>query len=139
MTMSQTIRVEICAPERLKLELEAEEVLCPGEDGVFTVRHGHTPLLTTIIPGVIVLKDSVGKDHFFATSGGFAEVGPDKALILADTYEAGKDIDEERAKQAEERAQLRLRKPDSETDMKRAELALYKAMARVKAARRIGY
>jgi len=139
MTMSQTIRVEICAPERLKLELEAEEVLCPGEDGVFTVRYGHTPLLTTLFPGVIVVKDTAGEEHFFATSGGFAEVGPDKALILADTYEAGKDVDEERAKQAEERAQLRLRKPEPETDMKRAEMALYKAMARVKAARRIGY
>lgn len=137
--MDDTIRVEICAPERRKLEFEAQEVLCPGEDGIFSVRYGHTPLLTTLVPGVILVKDVKGEELFFATSGGFAEVSPTKALILADTYEAGTDVDEERAKQAEERAQMRLRKPDPETDMKRAELALYKAMARIKAARRIGY
>lgn len=137
--MDQTIRVEICAPEKLKLEIEAEEVMCPGEDGVFSVRFGHTPLLTTLVPGVIVVKTVEGEEQFFATSGGFAEVSPQKALILADTYESGKDVDEERAKQAEERAQLRLRKPEPETDMKRAELALYKAMARIKAANSIGY
>ena len=100
---------------------------------------GHTPLLTTLVPGVIIIKSVKGEEQFFATSGGFAEVGPGKALILADTYESGTDVDEERAKQAEERAQLRLRKPEPETDMKRAEMALYRAMARIKAARRVGY
>lgn len=139
MTMSQTIRVEICAPERLKLEFEAEEALCPGEDGIFSVRYGHTPLLTTLVPGVILIKDVKGEELFFATSGGFAEVEPGKVLVLADTYEEGKDVDEQRAKQAEERAQLLLRKPEPETDMKRAELALYRAMARIKASRRVGY
>ncbi|HDP36223.1 MAG TPA: ATP synthase F1 subunit epsilon [Candidatus Hydrogenedentes bacterium] len=137
--MSEMIRVEICAPEKLKLELEAQEVLCPGEDGIFSVRYGHTPLLTTLVPGVILVKDKAGEEQFYATSGGFAEIEPDKVLVLADSYEAGTDVDEERAKQAEERAQMRLRKPEPETDMKRAELALYKAMARLKAARRVGY
>ncbi|MCK5862273.1 MAG: ATP synthase F1 subunit epsilon [Candidatus Hydrogenedentes bacterium] len=137
--MSETIRVEICAPERLKLEFEADEVLCPGEDGIFSVRYGHTLLLTSLLPGIILIKDTKGEEHFYATSGGFAEIEPDRVLILADTYEAGTDVDEERAKQAEERAQIRLRKPESETDMRRAELSLYKAMARIKAARRGGY
>ena len=139
MTMSQTIRVEICAPERLKVEFEAEEVMCPGEDGIFSVRYGHTPLLTTLIPGVILIKDVKGEERFFATSGGFAEVEADKVLVLADTYEEGDDVDEARAKRAEERAQLRLRKPDPETDLKRVELALHRAIARIKASHHDGY
>lgn len=137
--MSQTIRVEICAPEKLKTEFEAQEVLCPGEDGIFSVRYGHTPLLTTLVPGVLLIQDKAGEEHFFATSGGFAEIEPEKALILADSYEAGTDVDEERAKQARERAEQRLRKPELETDVQRAELALYRAAARIKAAGRVGY
>lgn len=137
--MSESIQVEICAPERAKIELEAEEVLCPGEDGVFTVRFGHTPLLTTIIPGVLLIKGVRGQDHHFALSGGFAEVRPDKVLILADTFEDSDHIDIERARSAEERADARLKRHDEDTDLKRAELALARAAARIKASQRVGY
>ncbi len=135
----QTINVVLCAPEKEKTELEAQEVLCPGEDGIFTVRYGHTPYLTTLIPGVVLVKDTKGEEHYFAASGGFAEVHPEKTLILADSYEAGDNVDEERAKAARERAELRLSKPEPETDLGRAELALYRAVARINAASKTGH
>jgi F-type H+-transporting ATPase subunit epsilon len=137
--MSDAIRVEICAPERKKTELDAAEVICPGGDGVFTVRQGHTPLLTTLTPGVLLVKDLKGREWFYAVSGGFAEIEPNRVLILADAYEEGTDVDVLRAQQAEERAQNRLRKPEPETDLERAEMALYRAMARLKAKKQVGY
>lgn len=137
--MSGTIRVEICAPERAKTDFEATEVICPGEDGIFAVRAGHTPLLTTLAPGVLLVQNLDGEQHFFAVGGGFAEVEPDRVLILADTCEGGDDVDAARAQAAEERAADRLRRSDPETDLKRAELALQRAMARLKAANKTGY
>ncbi len=134
--MNEAIRVEICAPESAKITLEAVEAICPGEDGFFSVRKGHTALLTTLVPGVLALRDAKGNEQFFAVSGGFAEVEPDRVLILADAFEEGSCIDSVRAKAAEERAATRLKKPDPETDLKRAELALYRAAARLKAAKR---
>ena len=137
--MTDLIRVEICAPERAKVELEAAEVLCPGEDGIFTVRYGHTLMLTTLIPGVLLVKDALGTEQFFAVSGGFAEINQEKALILADTFENADSIDQARATSAEERALQRLKRPDDDTDIKRAELALARATARLNAVQKVGY
>lgn len=136
--MSEAIRVEICAPERAKTELQAAEVICPGEDGIFTVRKGHTPLLTTLVPGVLLVQDESGEERFYAVSGGFAEIENDRVLILADTCEDADEIDTARAQAAEQRASDRLRRSDPETDLMRAELALQRAAARMKAAGRTG-
>ncbi len=134
--MSDAIRVEICAPERAKTEFEATEIICPGEDGIFAVRKGHTPLLTTLVPGVLLIYDASGQEHYYAVGGGFAEVEPERVLVLADSCESGQDVDTVRAQEAEQRATDRLRASDAETDLKRAEMALYRAMARIKAAKR---
>ena len=137
--MSEVIRVEICAPERAKTKFEATEVVCPGEDGIFAVRKGHTPLLTTLVPGVLLIHDASGEEHYFAVGGGFAEIESDRVLVLADSCENGQDVDTVRAQDAEQRATERLRTGDAETDLKRAEMALYRAMARIKAAKRTAF
>lgn len=137
--MSDVIRVEICAPERAKTEVEATEVICPGEDGIFAVRKGHTPLLTTLVPGVLLVQEATGEEHFFAVGGGFAEIEPDRVLVLADSCENSENVDTARAQAAEERAAERLRAGDPEIDLKRAETALHRALARQKAAQRTAY
>ena len=137
--MTDVIRVEICAPERAKVEIEATEVICPGEDGIFAVRFGHTPLLTTLIPGVLLVQDTEGTERYFALGGGFAEVGPERTLLLADSFEESEHIDQDRARAAGERAEERLRLHDEDTDVRRAELALARSTARLKAAQKTGY
>ena len=131
------IEVQLCAPESPTLSLTVPEVVCPGADGVFTVRPGHTLLLTTLVPGVVIVHDSAGKEQSYAVGGGFAEVAEgDRVTILADVFEEGPTIDVPRAKAAQQRAEARLRKPAEDTDLSRAELALARSLARIEASER---
>ena len=52
--------------------------------------------------------------------------------ILADAIEGREEIDIERARHAKQRAEERLKKMDNRTSIKRAEVALAKAINRIK-------
>ena len=61
----------------------------------------------------------------------FVHMENNKALILTDAIEGKGDIDLERAKKAYARARARIDKKDSATNLKRAQLALEKAINRI--------
>ncbi len=70
-------------------------------------------------------------------SGGFSEVSNNKITFLVESAEYGQDIDVDRAMQAKERAEKRLaqaRAQDETFNRVRAEAALQRALARVRAA-----
>lgn len=134
-----TLNLELCAPEKPHTQMDVADVAIPGAAGVFTVYPGHTPLLSNLLPGVLIATDTAGQEHHFAIHGGFAEVRPDRVIILADFYEPGDDIDPGRAEEAEQRALERLQKPPEDMDWERAEYALSRALARVHASRKRGY
>lgn len=133
------LTLEVCAPEAALVTLEVSEVMLPGESGVFTVHPGHTPLLSLLTPGVLIATDTAGEHHHFAVHGGFAEVRENQVRVLADTFEAQADIDVARAEAAEQRAEDRLRKPVENMDWNRAEVALARATARLRASEKHGY
>ena len=133
------IALELCAPDKEPISLEATEVTLPGAAGVFTITPGHTALVSTLIPGPIVIHQTGGNEIFYAVHGGFAEVRGNTLLVLADNFEAEEDIDHARAAAAEERAQERLRKITPDINAMRAEAALARAIARLRTANRNGY
>lgn len=137
--MAATIAVEIYAPERQSIELTANDIVLPGESGVFTVQPGHTPMLAALIPGVAVVNSPESGECFFAVAGGFAEVRDDRVLVLARACERDEDVDAARAEEARARAEERIRSGGSDTDVRRAELALARAMARLQAQKHQGY
>ncbi len=98
------IRLDIVTPDRKVLSQEVDEVILPGELGALGVLPGHTELLTLLRPGPLELRDGNKSDHY-AVSGGYAEVGPNKVIVLADTAEHAADIDVTRAQSAQKRAE----------------------------------
>ena len=133
------IDVEIYAPERRNVQFDAAEIILPGESGVFMVQPGHTPLLASLAPGVLITHDAQSNEEFYAVTGGFAEVRDDRVVVLAHAFEQGEQIDLERAEAARERAEERLRTPSNDTDVQRAEMALARAAARIQAHGQEGY
>ena len=132
----QAIRLELTAPEKRKISLTGTELVLPGAGGVFTVMSGHTPLLTTLTPGVLALYGEGEEDvTYFAVSGGFAEVKNDSVSVLVPSFEPGQEIDLQRAEAARERAETRLNKPPEALDVRRAEMALARSLARIGAHR----
>ena len=82
--MADKIPFDLVSPEKLLLSEEAEMVTLPGSEGYFGVLAGHSPLVSTLKPGVIEVKGGTGGDRRFFVSTGFAEVSPEKLTILAE-------------------------------------------------------
>ena len=134
--MAGNIRLEVVTPEKNVVSEEAQIVAAPGTLGEFGVLIGHTPFLTTLKTGILHYTATDGKERFVFVNGGFAEALPDKVTILAESAERRRDIDLERAKAAQERAQKRLAEERSESDIDfvRAQTALERSMLRIRLA-----
>lgn len=126
------IQLEIVSPDRLLLSEEVDEVTIPGSEGYLGILPGHLPLLTLI--GIGILSYHRGGQKFsFAISRGFAEVLPDRVIIMADSIEKPEEIDVQRAREAKERAEKLLHSKDP-IDVERAMASLMRAVSRIQVA-----
>jgi len=136
MDVDSLLQIQLSAPEQPDIQLEALEVTLPGTAGVFMVLPGHTPLLSTLLPGVVVLLDPQRQEKYYSVSGGFAEINENTVSILAESFEEGIEIDPERAQLAYERAHAQLKMPGTPSrEIVQAERALARALARLHAHR----
>lgn len=131
--MANTFELRIVAPEGQVLQQDVEFLLIPGEAGEVGVLARHTPLIAGLKAGVLQYTLDGNKKRV-AISGGFAEIADNKATVLADTAEPAELIDLNRAMAAKERAEKRLSERSGDIDIKRAEFALRRAIARINAA-----
>jgi F-type H+-transporting ATPase subunit epsilon len=131
--MASTIRLELVTPERLLLSEEVDEVILPGYEGEFGVLPEHTQYLAILNIGVLRYRKG-NETRRIALGGGFAEVTPERVVVMADTAERAEEIDVERARRARERAEAALKELslDDETYAK-AYAALQRAMVRMAA------
>jgi len=129
-----TFMLEIVTPEEILLKDEIQFMVAPGAEGELGIMKNHAPLVAALNIGVLRYKNSNGVKKNMAISGGFIEVVDNAARVLAETAEAGENIDVLRAKAALERAQKRLAVRSEEINHARAKMALQRAIARIKAA-----
>lgn len=132
--MAGTFTLRVVSPEGNVLKEEAEFVVLPGQTGEIGILPNHAPLITAMDAGVVRYTVN-GSTHKISTSGGFVEVVDNKVTILADTAETEEKIDLQRALAAKERAEKRLAQKTDDVDIRRAELALHRALARISAAK----
>lgn len=125
------LNLEIATPDRLVLSEGVDEVILPSVEGYMGVRPGHAPLLAQLEVGEITYRAGA-EERFLACSGGFVEVLADGVSVLATTAEPAEEIDLERAESARERAEKRLESSDGDIDFRRAEVALKRAMSRIR-------
>jgi F-type H+-transporting ATPase subunit epsilon len=101
------IRCEIVTQEKLVYSHDVESVNLPGIEGRMGILPNHSSLLTVLDFGEIIIRRN-GQEEYFAIGGGFAEVQPDKVIILADSAEHAEEIDEQRAAAARVRAEQQM-------------------------------
>ncbi len=116
---------------------EVVSVVAPGQAGYFGVKAHHAPFISTLGIGEIRLTTPDNQTHYFAIAGGVAEVQDNVLVVLADTGERTLDIDIARAEEAAERARVRLfgAGPEERVDISRADVALMRALNRLRVAR----
>ncbi|MBI4653507.1 MAG: F0F1 ATP synthase subunit epsilon [Nitrospirae bacterium] len=130
--MENKLRLEIVTPYGLVFSEDVDEVVASGSEGEFGVLPWHAPFLTTLKIGMLTYKRGSETGYFFV-NWGYAEVSPEKVLILADSAERSSDIDIERAKAAMKRAEERLKEAEK-FDRARASVSLDRAIMRTQVA-----
>jgi F-type H+-transporting ATPase subunit epsilon len=128
-----TFRLEVVTAERMVFADDVNEVVAWGVEGQLGILPHHTPLMTMLQPGDLLIKKDNGEEYL-VISGGFLEVRPDKVIILADACERAEEIDIARAEAAKRRAEATLKERPPEVDTAAAEAALRRSLARLKVA-----
>ena len=120
--MAHTIHVDVVSAEASIFAGEAEFVAAPGEAGELGIFPQHTPLITRIRPGAVRIK-LVGRpdEEFVFVAGGILEVQPNRVTVLADTAIRGKDLDEAKAADAQQRAKEAMANAKTDIDFARAQ------------------
>jgi F-type H+-transporting ATPase subunit epsilon len=82
--MAGTFKFELVTPERIELSEDVEQVLVPGMEGQFTVLPGHTPVISTLRPGVVEVTRPDARRTRIYVKGGVAEVDAEHVTLLAE-------------------------------------------------------
>ena len=132
--MAKTFQLDIITPTNVISEGQVQYLRAPSTEGLFGIMGGHSVATILMDIGEIkVTKD--GKEFYYATNGGFADIRPESVMLLVETAEKVSDIDKDRAEKAIKRAKEKLN--GKEADLTRAQDAITRARNRLKIISRI--
>jgi len=124
----------IVTPEKTVLsDKPVDFVTIPAFDGEMGILPGHASFVVQLKEGVMHYKDGPHKEVFSVLLG-FAEIRKDKVLIMAEAAELGREVDEERARQAYQKAKETLAMRGADMELDEATAALKRAAVRMKIA-----
>ncbi|MCA9937351.1 MAG: F0F1 ATP synthase subunit epsilon [Anaerolineales bacterium] len=132
-----SLQCDIVTQERLVFSGQVDMVSLPGTEGRMGILPEHMPMLTTLDFGEVIVREH-GQESYYAIGGGFAEIQPDRVVILADSAESAVEIDLERAQRARESAEKAMREGVPEDPVRYAQIraALRRADIRIDVSRR---
>lgn len=123
-------KLKIVTPRGIYKEVDVDMLNLKTTAGQIGILANHIPLAS----GIEISKMSyvIDKERFeFAIAGGFVYVNEDETTVIANAIESPEEINEARANEAKQRAQNRMNSNSPDIDMKRAEIALLKAINRI--------
>lgn len=131
--MAEKFKLTIVTPDREFFNEEADMVEFNTTEGEIGVYQGHAPLTVIVKPGILTITQGETVRNA-ALHAGFVQILPHEVTILAEIIEWPDEIDAQRAEQARERAEDRL-KGGADIDMARAQAALLRSIARIDVAK----
>jgi F-type H+-transporting ATPase subunit epsilon len=137
-TLPEKFELQVVTPAKHILSEDVQSIELPGKDGYLGILPGHAPLLTELGAGILTFNKG-GETRSMTVIDGFAEVLPNRVIVLADQSERVEDIDAGKARAELEKAQHELPGAGaSEADWERANAAIARATVRVQAAEKTG-
>lgn len=127
------IKVKIVTPDGLYKELETSIINVTSVDGERGILPNHMPIVFMLDIGKLETEEN-GVRVQYAISGGMFYFENNNANILVNAIETKDEIDKQRAIESKERQLQKLTKKDPNIDIKRAEIALKRALNRIKIA-----
>jgi F-type H+-transporting ATPase subunit epsilon len=76
------MHLEIITPEKTLFAGEVTSVKFPGSAGEFEVLKNHAPIISTLDPGKIRVRQATGEDQYFEVNSGFVEVLKNNITVM---------------------------------------------------------
>ncbi len=136
--LPEAIELQVVTPEKHVLSENVQSLEMPGKDGYLGILPGHAPLITLLGVGTLTYHKG-SETRYLTVIEGFAEVLPDRVIVLAESSERAEQIDVARSRAALDRAQAEAAKPGiSESESEKAEGEIERATARLQTAGKAG-
>ena len=108
-------------------------LIIPSVDGEKAIMAHHEEVIVAVDNGEMRVQKEEGGEWSYAVLGkGFCMVANNRVTVLADTVERPEEVDANRAKEALERAQERLRQKQSIQEYHMTQAAMARALTRLK-------
>ena len=125
----KTFLLEIYTPYGKYFDRYVNELVIQTEEYVLGILPNHTPLVAKVKTSKMEIYQN-GEKKCYAVGEGLLNVKKDGVTLLLESIESKEEIDIERAKQAKDRAEQRLKEPLN-IDVERAIRALNRANNRI--------
>lgn len=129
MAETNAFKLRVISPDRIFYEGEAVMLELNTTEGEIGIYRNHVPMTYIIEPGVMTITEAEDKKEA-ALHSGFIQILQEEITVLAEIVEWPEEIDENRAKEAQVRAERRLAMKDPNINIHRAEIALKRSLAR---------
>lgn len=123
----------VFTPEGKKLEETCDNIQVHGDKYFLGILPNHAPLVSDVIVSKLTIKNDDAITQC-AVGEGVLSVENDVVKLLVDSFEKADEIDVERAKLSQQRAQERLENHKDEIDVARAMASLKRALNRINVA-----
>ena len=130
MAETNAFKLRVISPDRIFYEGEAIMLELNTVDGIVGIYKNHMPMTYIIEPGVMRITESEESVKEAALHSGFIQILQEEITVLAEAVDWPDEIDENRAKEAQVRAERRLAMKEANLNAQRAELALRRALTR---------
>ncbi|MFS6257497.1 F0F1 ATP synthase subunit epsilon [Streptococcus agalactiae] len=129
------LTVQVVTPDGIRYDHNASLITVRTPDGEMGILPGHINLIAPLnVHQMKINRSNQEGVDWVAVNGGIIEVNEDQVTIVADSAERARDIDLNRAERAKERAERALEKAQTTQnidEMRRAEVALRRAINRI--------
>jgi len=133
------LTLNIFGPEKKVLEgRQVAEITLPGSEGQIQILPGHAAMVGALDTGLVTYRVEGEGMARAAISAGFFEVNADQVILTVETLEMGGEVDLERAKKAQAKAEKTLQEAElDEHQFKKYQLKLQRSLVRQQAASKL--
>ncbi len=80
-----TFHLIVVTPEKIFFDGQMRSLVAPGGAGSFGVLANHAPLISTLLPGRLVLTPPDGKKQFLTIGSGFLDILNNEVTLVTET------------------------------------------------------
>lgn len=131
-------KFELVTLDGVKFSEDVYEVQLPTPQGLIGVFPEHSPLVSVVTTGMIIVRREKGdpevKLEYFATNGGVVEIVDETVRVLVDDADSEDEISEQEAQKALERAKQLQQDAEDQVSLEKAQQLIDRQAVRLKVA-----